>query len=103
MKKIRCTTGMVLYAILIVLNVLSSSYTLAQDKNCPKIRVGVQIKEVYPQVFDQLNKEYQTERDKSVWLAELNELLMKCLRENSPELYFVDLSANPGADKELWM
>jgi hypothetical protein len=69
-----------------------------QSGNCPKIRVGVKITEVYPEVFDHLNKINNTEKHRAVWLAELSELLLKSLRENSPELEFVYLAANPNAD-----
>lgn len=70
----------------------------SQNANCPKIRVGVKITEVYPEVFDHLNKINNTEKHRAVWLAELSELLLKSLRENSPELDFIYLAANPNAD-----
>ena len=71
---------------------------LSQSGNCPKIKVGVKIAEIYPQVFDHLNKVYKTEKHRAVWLTELGELLMKSLRENSPELEFIYLSGSPIAD-----
>lgn len=70
----------------------------SQNANCPKIRVGVNIEEVYTEVFDHLNKEYSTDKHRAIWLAELGEKLMENLRNNSPEIEFIYLPANPGAD-----
>lgn len=81
-----------------ILLLLSNAGLQGQDGNCPKIKVGIKIAEVYPEVFDHLNREYKSEKSKAVWLAELGALLMKSLRENSPEIEFIYLSADPGAD-----
>lgn len=75
-----------------------SQTSFPQNANCPKIRVGVNIEEVYPEVFDHLNKDYSTEKHRAVWLAEPGEKLMEGLRNNSPEIEFIYLPANPGAD-----
>lgn len=69
-----------------------------QSGNCPKIKVGVKIEEVYPEVFDHLNKTYDVEKHRAIWLEELGAILMNCLQENSPELEFIYLPGNPGAD-----
>jgi hypothetical protein len=82
----------------IILLVFSFCSLLGQGSSCPKIRVGVKIAEVYPEVFDHLNKVYKTEKHRAVWLTELGELLMKSLRENSPDLEFIYLSGSPNAD-----
>ncbi len=83
------------YPLIIILLIIMP---LATAQECPKIRVGVKIKEVYPEVFDLLNKNNNVEKNSAIWLTELGEILMGCLRENSPELDFIYLSANPGAD-----
>jgi hypothetical protein len=75
-----------------------SQTSFPQNVNCPKIRVGVKITEVFPEVFDHLNKTHNTEKHRAVWLTELSELLLKSLRENSPDLDFIYLAANPNAD-----
>ena len=82
----------------IILLTLFSGFVKAQEGNCPKIKVGVKINEVYPEVFDNINKAYKTEKHRALWLTELGELLMKSLRENSPELEFIYLSGSPNAD-----
>ena len=77
---------------------LSSCLLQGQSDGCPKIKVGVKIAGIHEEVFDELNMQYNTEKHKAVWLAELGGLLMKSLQENSPDLEFVYLSANPDAD-----
>jgi hypothetical protein len=88
--RIICITSLFLIALTYNLN--------SQSSNCPKIRVGVNIEEVYPEVFDHLDKDYSTKKQRAVWLAELGEKLMENLRNNSPEIEFIYLPSNPGAD-----
>ena len=83
----------------LILFLFSVNFLSAQENNCPKIIVGVEVAEVYDQVFDQLNKDYPP-RSKSEWLGYIESELMKILREDSPELNFISLSANPAADHD---
>lgn len=86
---------------LIIVLLLASSLTPsleAQPGSCHKIRVGVKIEEVYPEVFDFLSEQTGSEKHRAVWLSELGEILMSCLRENSPDIEFIYLSGSPNAD-----
>lgn len=73
-----------------------------QVENCPKIKVGVKIAGIHEEVFDHLNLQYKPGKQKAVWLAELGQILMKGLQENSPDLEFVYLTANPNADYDYF-
>lgn len=83
---------------LITFLIFFTTGALSQSGNCPKIRVGVKIEEVYTEVFDHLNKDYSTDKHRAVWLAELGEKLMESLRNNSPEIEFIYLPASPDTD-----
>ena len=82
----------------IILFTIFSGYLSGQEGGCPKIKVGVQIAEVYPEVFDHLNRDYNSNKQRGVWLSELGDKLMESLRNNSPEIDFIYLSGSPGAD-----
>jgi len=84
--------------LLCIIVCLLTPHSVAQFSNCPKIRVGVQIKEIYPEVLDFLRQQTGSEKHSAVMLSELGEMLMDCLRENSPDLEFIYLSGAPGAD-----
>ena len=82
----------------IILLAFSLSKLFGQAGSCPRIKVGVKIAEVYPEVFNQLNKDYNTNKQSVIWLSELGDKLMESLRNNSPEIDFIYLSGSPGAD-----
>ena len=73
-----------------------SGVVSGQTGGCPRIKVGVRIAEVYPEVFDYLNKNYKTEKHRAAWLSELGGKLMESLRNNSPEIEFIYLSTATG-------
>lgn len=77
---------------------LTPALSHAQNENCPKIKVGVKL-EVYDWVFNQLNMDYSPKSNPE-WLRYLESELMRILKENSPELEYISLSANPSADHD---
>ncbi|MBN1387643.1 MAG: hypothetical protein JW965_04305 [Bacteroidales bacterium] len=82
-----------------VLPLLFPHFVYAQESSCPKITVGVRVEEVYDEVFEQLNLGYP-EKSKSDWLKYIESELMNSLINNSPEINFVPLSANPAIDHD---
>ncbi|MDT8401348.1 MAG: hypothetical protein RQ743_06615 [Bacteroidales bacterium] len=75
------------------------SFLIAQENNCPAIIVGITVEADYDEVFDQLNKEY-SQKSISEWLAYIESELINKLKNNSPEINFISLSANPAADHD---
>jgi hypothetical protein len=85
-----------LFIVAIILTLVPNHCLQGQKGSCPRIKVGVQISEVYPEVFEYLNKQSNVEKHRAVWLSELGGKLMESLRNNSPEIEFIYLSTAIG-------
>jgi len=77
---------------------LTPVFSYSQNENCPKIKVGVKL-EIYDWVFNQLNIDYPPKSNPE-WLRYIESELMRICKEDSPELEFISLSANPSADHD---